>query len=88
MKLIEGIVYTKEIENLSDALEAMGLIVHDGHRTVSNGIVRGIAYLYNLVTRVKIRTVISDEMVGTFMETLHCFGDCRIQVFAADACLA
>ncbi len=83
VKLIEGTIYTGEMEKLTDALEAMGLIVHDGHRMVNNGIIKGIACLYNLASRVKIRTVINDEMVGAIMETLRDFGDCRIVISPA-----
>lgn len=89
MKLIEGIVYSKDVGKIVDALETMGLIVHDGHRTVNNGIIKGMAYIYDMVTRIRIRTVIGDEMVGIVMETLHGFGDCKIAILPAESvCLA
>lgn len=84
MKLIEGIIYTRDLGRLAAALEAMGLIVHeivyDGRRTKRYGIVEGIACVYNLLNRVKIRTVIGDERVGMMMETLRSFGNCEFVI--------
>ena len=81
MKLVVGIIYTRDMLKLGDALEAMGLIVHeiacDGCRTVQYRVFEGVACVYRLLNRVKIRTVISDELVGTLMETLHSFGNCK-----------
>ena len=85
MKLVEGIIYTRDMAKLSKALESKGLIVHevvyDGRRTINSGILKGIAYIYNLINRVKIRIVINDDLVGTLMDTLHSFGDCRFDIF-------
>ena len=84
MKLIEGMIYTKDIEKLSKALEAKGLIVHeivyDGCRKVNTGLSKGVVCLYNLINRVKIRAVINDDLVGTLMDTLKSFGDCRFVI--------
>ena len=83
MKLVVGIIYTRDMLKLGDALEAMGLIVHeiyDGRRTVQYRVFEGVAYMYRLLNRVKIRTVISDELVGTLMETLHSFGNCKFVI--------
>ena len=84
MKLVEGIIYTRDMEKLSKALEAKGLIVqeviYDGRKAVNSGIIRGIAYIYNLINRVKIRAVINDDLVGTLMDTLKSFGDCRFVI--------
>jgi nitrogen regulatory protein PII len=84
MKLLEGIIYTRDMNKLVAALESMGLIVHeimyDRRRTVSDGILEGIACVYNLLNRVKIRTVISDELVATMMETLRSFGNCEFVI--------
>ena len=85
MKLVEGIIYTRDMEKLSKALEAKGLIVqevmYDGRRAVNSGILKGVACIYNLINRVKIRTVINDDLVGTLMDTLRSFGDCRFVIF-------
>ena len=93
MKLVEGIIYTRDMERLSQALEAKGLIVqeviYDGRKAINSGIRKGIAYLYNLINRVKIRTVINDDLVGTLMDTLCSFGDCRFDIFPEERiCLA
>ena len=84
MKLVEGTIDTRDILKLSKALEAMGLIVleivYDGRRTMNYGIIEGIACVYNLVNRVKIRTVICDEWVGAMMDTLHSFGNCKFVI--------
>jgi nitrogen regulatory protein PII len=81
MKLVEGTIDTRDMAKLSNALEAMGLIVleiiYDGRRTVNYGIIEGIACVYNLINRVKIRTIVSDERVGAMMDTLHGFGNCK-----------
>jgi nitrogen regulatory protein PII len=85
MQQVEGIIYTKDLEKLSRALEEKGLVVqeviYDGHLAINSGILRGIAYIYNLINRVKIRMVISDELVNTLMDTLRSFGDCRLVIF-------
>ena len=93
MKLVEGIIYTRDMEKLSKALEAKGLIVqevmYDGRRAINSGILKGIAYVYNLINRVKIRTVISDDLVGTLMDTLKSFGDCSFVISPEERiCLA
>jgi nitrogen regulatory protein PII len=81
MKLVVGIIYTRDMLKLGDALEAMGLIVHefsyDGRRSAHCRVFEGVACVYRLLNRVKIRTVISDELVGTLMETLRGFGNCK-----------
>ena len=88
MKQVEGIIYTKDLERLSKALEERGLIVqevvYDGRMAINSGILKGIAYIYNLINRVKIRIVINDELVATLMDTLRGFGDCRLAVFPED----
>jgi nitrogen regulatory protein PII len=85
MKQVEGIIFTRDLEKLSKALEAQGFIVqevmYDGRRAINSGILKGIAYVYNLINRVKIRIVINDDLVGTLMETLHNFGECRLDIF-------
>jgi nitrogen regulatory protein PII len=84
MKLVVGIIYTRDMLKLGDALEAMGLIVHeiayDGRRAVHCRVFEGVACVYRLLNRVKIRTVISDELVGMLMETLHSFGNCKFVI--------
>jgi nitrogen regulatory protein PII len=84
MKLIVGIIYTKDMLKLGDALEAMGLIVHEiaykGRRAGHYKVFEGVAHMYRLLNRIKIRTVISDELVGTLMETLHSFGNCKFVI--------
>jgi nitrogen regulatory protein PII len=84
MKLIVGIIYTKEMLKLGEALGAMGLVVHeianDSHRGLQSKVFEGVAHLCRLLNRVKIRTVISDEMVGAMMETLHSFGNCKFVI--------
>jgi len=88
MKQVEGIVYTRDVEKLSKALEAHGFIVqevvYDGRRAINSGILKGIAYIYNLINRVKIRIVINDDLVGTLMETLHGFGDCSFDILPGE----
>ncbi len=90
MKLVVGIIYTKDILKLGDALEAMGLIVQeivdDSRRAVKYRVFEGVAYIYRLLNRVKIRTLISDELVGTMMEALHSFGSCKFVI--EQVCLA
>ncbi len=85
MQQVEGIIYTKDLEKLSKALEGKGLIVqevvYDGRMAKNSGILKGIAYIYNLINRVKIRIVISDDLVGMLMDTLRSFGDCKLVVF-------
>ncbi len=93
MKLVEGIIYTRDMGIMSKALEAQGLIVqeviYDGRRAINSGILKGIAYVYNLINRVKIRIVINDDLVGTLMDTLRCFGECRFVIFPEEQmCLA
>ena len=93
MKLLVGIIYTRDMLKLGDALEAMGLIVHeiayDGSKTGQQRVFEGVAYLYRLLNRVKIRTVISDELVGTMLETLHSFGNCKFAIIQeGQICLA
>jgi nitrogen regulatory protein PII len=93
MKLIVGIIYTRDMPKLSDALEAMGLIVHeiayDGRRAVQYRVFEGVAYICRLLNRVKIRTIISDELVGMMMETLHGFGNCKFVIIPEEQiCLA
>jgi nitrogen regulatory protein PII len=84
MKRIVGIIYTKEMPKLCDALGAMGLTVHeityDGRRAVNLKVIESVAYMYRLLNIVKIRTVISDELVGAMMETLHSFGNCKFNI--------
>ena len=85
MKLVQGIIFTRDLETLSKTLEAKGFIVqeviYDGRRALNSGILKGIAYVYNLINRVKIRIVINDDLVGTLMETLRSFGECRFDIF-------
>jgi nitrogen regulatory protein PII len=85
MKLLEGVIFTKDMERLAKALEAKGLIVHeimyDGCRKVNTEISKGVVSLYNLINRVKIRTIINDELVGTIMDILSSFGDCKFVIF-------
>jgi nitrogen regulatory protein PII len=85
MKQVEGIIFTRDLEKLSKALEAQGFVVqevmYDGRRAINSGILKGIAYVYNLINRVKIRIVINDDLVGTLMETLRSFGECRFDIF-------
>ena len=93
MKLLEGIIYTKEMEKLTAALETMGVVVHnvvyDGRRTVHLGMVEGIACVYSVLNRVKIRTVIGDERLGTMLETLRSFGNCKFVIIPeGQFCLA
>jgi len=93
MKMVEGIIYTRDMKKLAAVLEAMGLIVqeivYDSSRTARYGIFKGIAYVYSLLNSVKIRTVIGDEQVGTLMETLHSFGNCKFVIFPEEQiCLA
>ena len=84
MKQVEGIIYTKDLEQLSKALQERGLVVqevvYDGRMAINTGILKGIAYIYNLINRVKIRIVINDELVAVLMDTLRPFGDCRLAV--------
>ena len=93
MKLIVGIIYTRDMLKLGDALEAMGLIVHEiaykGRRAGHYRVFEGVAHMYRLLNRVKIRTVISDELVGTMMETLRSFGSCEFVIIQGkQICLA
>jgi nitrogen regulatory protein PII len=85
MKQVEGIIFTRDLEKLSTALEAKGFIVqevmYDGRRAINTGVLKGIAYIYNLINRVKIRIVINDDLVGTLMDTLRSFGECRFDIF-------
>ena len=85
MKQVEGIIFTRDLEKLSKALEANGFVVqeviYDGRRAINSGIHKGIAYVYNLINRVKIRIVVNDDLVGTLMETLHSFGECIFNIF-------
>jgi nitrogen regulatory protein PII len=85
MKKIEGINDTIHLEKLSKALEANGFIVqevvYDGRRAINSGVLKGIAYVYNLINRVKIRIVINDDLVGTLMDTLRSFGNCSFNIF-------
>ena len=84
MKLVEGIIYTRDMKKLADALEAGGLIVkevmYDGRRAINSGALSGIAYVYDLINRVKIRTVVNDDLVGALMEALRGFGDCSFVI--------
>jgi nitrogen regulatory protein PII len=93
MKLVVGIIYTRDMQKLSAALEAMGLIVHqiayDSRKSVRSGVLEGIACVYNLLNRVKICTVISDELVGTMMKTLRSLGSCEFVIIQGkQICLA
>jgi nitrogen regulatory protein PII len=93
MKKVEGIIYTRDLEKLSKALEAAGFIVqevlYDGRRAINSGVLKGIAYVYNLINRVKIRIVINDDLVGTLMDTLRSFGNCSFNIFPEERiCLA
>ena len=93
MKLLEGVIVTRDMEKLAKALEAKGLIIHeivyDGCRKVNTGLSKGVVCLYNLINRVKIRTIINDELVGSIMDTLSCFGDCKFVIFPEEQfCLA
>jgi nitrogen regulatory protein PII len=85
MQQVEGIIYTKDLDKLSKALEEKGLIVqeviYDGRKAKDCGILKGIAYIYNLINRVKIRIVISDELVSMLTDTLRSFGDCSLVIF-------
>jgi len=85
MQQVEGIIYTKDMEKLSKALVEKGLIVqeviYDGRKTKNFGILKGIAYIYNLINRVKIRIVISDDLVSMLTDTLRSFGDCSLVIF-------
>jgi nitrogen regulatory protein PII len=88
MKNVEGIIYTKDLENLSKALESNGFIVqevvYDGCRVINSGFIKGIAYMYNLINRVKIRIVVNDDMVGKLMDTLRSFGNCSINIYSEE----
>jgi nitrogen regulatory protein PII len=85
MKKVEGIIYTRDLKKLSKALEAQGFVVqevmYDGRRAINSGILKGIAYVYNLINRVKIRIVINDDLIGELMETLRSFGNCSFDIF-------
>ena len=93
MQKVEGIIYTRDLEKLSKALEANGFIVqeviYDGRRAINSGVLKGIAYVYNLINRVKIRIIINDDLVGTLMDTLRSFGNCSFNIFPEERiCLA
>ena len=93
MKKVEGIIYTRDLEKLSKALEAKGLIVqeviYDGRRVINSRVLKGVACIYNLINRVKIRTVINDDLIGTIMETLKGFGSCEFVITPEERfCLA
>lgn len=93
MKLVEGIIYTRDMEKLSKALEAKGLIVqevvYDGRRTINSRVLKGVACMYNLINRVKIRAVINDDLIGMIMETLKDFGNCEFVIIPEERfCLA
>jgi nitrogen regulatory protein PII len=92
MRLIVAIIHTKDMQKLAEALEAMGLIVHEiayeGRKAVRYKIVEGVANIYRLLNRVKVHTVICDELVGTLMETLHSFGNCKFVITPEQICPA
>jgi nitrogen regulatory protein PII len=86
--MVEGIIYTNDNKNLTAALEAMGLIVreiiYEGPRTVRYRVSEGVACVYNLLNGVKIRIVISDELIGTIMENLRSFGNCDFVIISEE----
>lgn len=88
MKLLEGTIYTRDIEKLAKVLEADGLtvikIVYDGRKLANAKMCAGFACLYDLINRVKIRTLINDELVGTMMDTLGSFGTCKLSIFSGE----
>jgi nitrogen regulatory protein PII len=93
MKLVQGIIFTRDLENLSKALEAKGFIVkeviHESRKAINSRVINGIAHVYNLINRVKIRIVINDDLVGELMDTLHSFGNCSFNISPEERiCLA
>jgi nitrogen regulatory protein PII len=93
MKLVQGIIFTRDMEKLSKSLEAKGYIVkeviHEGRRAINSSVIIGIAHVYNLINRVKIRIVISDDLLGELMDTLHSFGNCSFNISPEERiCLA
>lgn len=84
MKQVDGIIITKDMEKLSQALEAKGFIVYqviyNGSRAINSGILKGVAYIYSQINRVMIKIVIDDNLVDTLMDTLRSFGECSLDI--------
>ena len=84
MQQVDGIIITKDMERLSQALEAKGFIVYqvmyNGSRAINSGILKGVAYIYNQINRVMIKIVIDDNLVGTLMDTLRGIGECSLDI--------
>ncbi|MCM0084245.1 hypothetical protein L4X63_21920 [Geomonas sp. Red32] len=99
MKLMKGIVYTREIGRVALALQGAGLVVNEsgsdrqpvrvtgptGARTpfpeAESG--PGTAWLNLLLNRVRITTLVSDEMIGAVMESVRVIGECKFSVLEA-----
>jgi nitrogen regulatory protein PII len=90
MKFITGIIYTRDLQKVAEALKAMGLIVHQitsgGRGTLHHGVTDGLAIVHHVFNRVKIRTMIRDELVGTMLDALHSFGNCRFVITPEEHC--
>jgi nitrogen regulatory protein PII len=84
MKQVDGIIITKDMERLSQALEAKGFIVcevmYNGSRAINSGILKGVAYIYSQISRVMIKIVIDDNLVDTLSDTLCSFGKCSLEI--------
>jgi nitrogen regulatory protein PII len=85
MKQVDGIIFTKDMERLSQALEAKGFIVYqlmyNGSRAINSGILKGVAYIYSqIMSRVMIKIVIDDNLVGTLTDTLRGIGECSLDI--------
>jgi nitrogen regulatory protein PII len=84
MKQVDGIIFTKDMERLSQALEAKGFIVYEvmynGSRAINSGILKGVAYIYSQISRVMIKIVIDDNLVGTLTDTLRGIGECSLDI--------
>ncbi len=84
MKQVDGIIITKDMERLSQALEAKGFIVYEvmynGSRAINSGIFKGVAYIYSQISRVMIKIVIDDNLVGTLTDILRGIGECSLDI--------
>jgi len=94
MKLIEAIIKQIKLDEVKNALKALGIDnitenadLRRGHRKGESIVPHKARHMMTFVDRVKLQIIVSDDLVGTIIETIGSMArtrrreDCRIYIF-------
>jgi len=94
MKVIEAVISTANLDEVKAALLKIGIekimvsrFVNKGRRKGNAAFQRGTEYMVGVITRIKVKIVAADELVGRVIETIGEIarterqGNCRIFIY-------